>query len=56
MDFEGKTCGICNKGKMHSIRDEITKGSYVEALKCDYCKAVSFTAENMKKIESMDGA
>ena len=34
MNFEGKICGVCNKGRLHAFKEEIEKGVYVDAYKC----------------------
>ena len=53
MNFEGKTCGACNKGKLHAFKDEIAEGVYVDAYKCDYGH-VSYSKEVMEKIEKLN--
>jgi|GEM_PF-1164458 len=55
MNFEGKTCGICDKGKLHSFRDEVSDGIYVEAYKCDNGGHVSYSREVAAKVEALLG-
>ena|SRR3989344_5067348 len=52
MNMEGKICGICNKGKLHAFKDEVSAGVYVDAFKCEYGH-VSYTQEVMEKVEAM---
>ena len=51
MNFEGKVCGICNKGKLHGFKEEIAEGIYVDAYKCDRGH-ISYSKEVMEKIEA----
>ncbi|MDO8339609.1 MAG: AbrB/MazE/SpoVT family DNA-binding domain-containing protein [Candidatus Burarchaeum sp.] len=52
--MEGKLCGICDKGRLHAYKDEITDGIYVDAYKCDFDPDhVSYTAEVMHKVEAI---
>ena len=53
MDFEGKHCGVCGKGKLHKFTEEITPGVYADAYKCDYAGHVSYPEKVMKAIEAM---
>ncbi len=50
MNSEGKVCGICNKGRLHAFRDEVTPGVYVDAYKDEYGH-VSYTSEVMSAVE-----
>ena len=51
--LEGKTCGVCNKGKLHAFRDEIAEGVYADAFKCDYGGHVSYSKSVMEKVEAL---
>ncbi len=53
MDFEGKACGNCGKGKLHRIQDEVEKGIFVEAFKCSFCKNIAYSEYVMEKVEAM---
>lgn len=55
MNLEGKICGICDKGRLHAFKDEVVKGVYVDAFKCDYGH-VCYTYDVMKKIEALHKA
>lgn len=51
MDFEGKTCGVCDKGKLRGFKDEVEKGIFVSAYKCSQCSEVAYSREVMQKVE-----
>lgn len=51
MNFEGKICGICDN-KLHSFKDELAPGVYVEAYKCSNGH-MSYPAQVMKTIEAL---
>ncbi len=53
MNLEGKTCGVCNKGKLRAFQDEVVEGVYVDAYKCSEFSHVSYTKEVMKHVESL---
>lgn len=53
MDFTGTTCGICNKGKLHPVKDEVSRGIYVDGYRCDRCGEISYSREVMQKVEAM---
>ncbi len=53
MNFEGKVCGICNKGRLHAFKDEVSPGVYVDAYKCEYGH-VSYSKEVMEKVEAIN--
>jgi hypothetical protein len=53
MNFEGKTCGVCNKGKFKKVTHEVEKGVYVEAYKCAKCGEIAVSAQVMGKIEAL---
>jgi len=52
MNLEGKTCGVCNKGKLRAFKDEVAKGVYVDAYKDEYGH-VSYTKDVMQKVENI---
>jgi len=54
MNLEGTACGACNKGKLHKIMDEVSKGVFVEAYKCGSCGEIAYSEEVMRKIEAME--
>ena len=56
MNFEGKTCGECGKGRLHSTQDEIAEGVYVDAFKCSHCGGISYAQGVMAKVEAMQRA
>ncbi len=53
MNLEGKTCGFCDKGKLRSFKDEVQKGIFVSAYKCNKCAEVAYTEKIMAKVEAM---
>lgn len=53
MKFEGKICGMCNKGILHGVKDEVEKGITVEAYKCNSCGEIAYSKEVMEKVEAM---
>ncbi len=53
MNFEGKICGMCNKGKLHKFQDEVERGIFVEAYRCNKCSEVAYSEEVMAKVEAM---
>ncbi|MBI3588192.1 AbrB/MazE/SpoVT family DNA-binding domain-containing protein [Candidatus Micrarchaeota archaeon] len=53
MNLEGKTCGVCDKGRLHRFTDEISKGVHVDAYKCDYAGHVSYDRNVMEKVEAL---
>ncbi len=53
MDFENKTCGVCNKAKLHRFQEQIAPGVYVDAYKCSNGH-ISYTREVMQKIEAFN--
>ncbi len=53
MNLEGKTCGMCLKGKLHKIQDEADPGIFVEAYQCDACREIEYTEAIMRKVEAM---
>ncbi len=55
VNFEGKTCGICDKGTFKAFKDEIAKGVYVDAFKCEY-RDIVYSMEVMKKVEAFKKA
>jgi len=55
MDFENKTCGICNKAKLHKFQEQIAPGIYVDAYKCGNGH-ISYAREVMQKIEALNKA
>ncbi|MFH1200552.1 MAG: AbrB/MazE/SpoVT family DNA-binding domain-containing protein [Candidatus Micrarchaeota archaeon] len=55
MKFNGKLCGVCNKGRLHAFKDELSPGVYADAFKCDYGH-VSYGREVMAKVEAINKA
>ncbi len=53
MELEGKICGMCNKGKMHKIKDEVEEGIFVDAYQCGLCNEITYTEKVMRKVEAM---
>ncbi|MBI5636041.1 AbrB/MazE/SpoVT family DNA-binding domain-containing protein [Candidatus Micrarchaeota archaeon] len=53
MNLEGKTCGVCNKGKLRAFQDEVVPGVYVDAFKCSEYGHVSYSKEVMKHVENL---
>lgn len=52
VDLEGKTCGMCEKGTLKAFKDEVTKGVYVDAFKCENGH-VLYSREVMAKVEAI---
>lgn len=50
MASDGRICGVCNKGRLHAFKDEVSPGIYVDAYKCDFGH-VSYSKEVMVKVE-----
>jgi len=53
MNFEGKKCGVCDKGRLHKFMEEISPGVLVEAFKCDYAGHISYSENVMRGIEAL---
>jgi len=53
MDLEGKTCGMCEKGKLHRIQHEAEPGIFVEAFQCEACREIEFTEAIVRKLQAM---
>lgn len=53
MSLEGRTCGDCNRGKLHSVQDQVQPGVFVDAYKCNLCKSIAYTEEVMKRVEAL---
>jgi hypothetical protein len=56
MNFEGKTCGNCNKGTLKAFKDEVAPGIQADAYKCNHCGNTSYPRPVMEKIEAMHKA
>mgnify|MGYP001588103941 FL=1 len=54
MKFVGKPCGMCDKGRMLDIQDEVEEDIFVQAGKCDYCGNIAYSGKVMQKIEAMN--
>ncbi|MBI5035949.1 AbrB/MazE/SpoVT family DNA-binding domain-containing protein [Candidatus Micrarchaeota archaeon] len=52
MKFEGKTCGVCNKGTLKAFKDEIAEGVYVDGYKDEYGH-VAYSKEVMAMVEKI---
>ena len=50
--LSGKTCGVCNKGKLHAFKDEVSDGVHVDAYQCEFGH-VSYSAAVMRKVEAL---
>ena len=55
MSFEGKICGVCNKGKLNAFKQEVSAGVYVDAYRCD-TGHISYAKAVMEKLEAMHKA
>jgi AbrB family looped-hinge helix DNA binding protein len=55
MDFENKTCGICNESRLHAFKEQVSPGVYVDAYKCGNGH-ISYTREVMQTIEALGKA
>lgn len=53
LDFEGKSCGVCDKGVLHKFSEEVSPGVFVDAYKCDYAGHVSYSEKVTKAIEAL---
>lgn len=53
MNFDGKLCGACGKGKMRKIQDEVEPGIFVEAYKCGNCNEIAYSQRVMEKVEAL---
>ena len=53
MDFQGKICGNCAKGKLVKFQEEVEAGIFVEAYNCNKCGEVAYSQNVMEKIEAM---
>ncbi|PIN95917.1 hypothetical protein COX86_04270 [Candidatus Micrarchaeota archaeon CG_4_10_14_0_2_um_filter_60_11] len=53
MNLEGKTCGVCNKGKLKKFQERIAEGVYVDAYKCEHGH-VSYSEEVMRRVEALE--
>ena len=53
MNYEGKTCGMCDKGKLYKIQDKVGEGVYVDAFKCRHCGEISYSEKVMKQVEAL---
>lgn len=53
MNLEGKTCGTCTKGKLHTIQDQAEPGIFVEAYQCEKCHEIEYTEAIIRKLQAM---
>ncbi len=52
MSFEGKKCGVCNKGTLHAYKDEVAAGVHVDAYKDEHGH-IAYTEEVMRTVEKI---
>ena len=53
MNLESKTCGMCEKGKLHKIQDEAERGIFVEAYQCEKCHEIEYSEAIVRKLQAM---